>query len=118
MQNLIEAIHNKLKELEKAFQEKQQKSENNREEAIALIGFITDTINAIAPRKIDARWYGSYKTPGVAGYPSVTVTAYHIQTQQLLGQWTINAGGDYPAPEISKEHIVQTINDALQQMKV
>jgi hypothetical protein len=102
-------IHQRLSVIRKGFEEKQRVAKDNRDAAIALIKFVNETVEAIAPGEIKARWSGSFDNPGVVNFPRVTITAQHDLTGKDLGSWTIDSSGDYPIRQIAADMIMDVV---------
>lgn len=114
----LEQIQDRLAEIQEQLEEKRKEAATNREACIAMIRFVTDTINAVAPDQVEAQWYGSYTNSGVADYPTLTINAYHRATFTTLATWRINAGGQYPAPNITQDDIISAVLEGLGKIRV
>lgn len=111
-------IHQKLEAIQTELEAKQAVAKSNREAAIALCHFVSDTIRTIEPDKIDSHWYGSYDNSGVADYPNVTIHASHRPTHTTLATWRINTGGQYPPPTITTDDIVNAVLEGLNKVQL
>lgn len=114
----LEQIRDRLAEIQEQMEEKRKESDTNREACITMIRFVTDTIDAIAPDQVDAVWYGSYTNSDVVDYPILTIKAYHRATFTTLATWIINAGGQYPAPNITQDDIIKAVLEGLGKIRV
>ena len=114
----LSKIRRKLKKISKELEAKQAVVKSNREAAIALCYFITDTIRTIDPNTIEPQRYGSYDNPVVGDYPFVTICASYRPTFQTLANWRIDTGGKYPPPAITTEEILQAVLQGLNRVQI
>jgi hypothetical protein len=116
LDTLVE-IQGKLADIKAKLEEGKRKSSANREASIALIRFITDTVNAVAPHEIKAQWSGSYTNYDAANYPVLIIHALHRATLTILATWSIDAGGDYPAQNITQDEIIAAVLKGLDKVQ-
>lgn len=114
--DLLALIHQELRRVQDEYDQKAKQKSDNREASIALVKFIGDTINALAPGEIVATYIGSSTNPSHPQYPNVAISATLAKTQQVLTCWVIDTGGGSPAPTLTQGEIEQCVLEALQRV--
>jgi hypothetical protein len=89
---------------------------NRKARAIETVWFVTRLIEKLYPGIIEARWFGSYEEPNVAGYPKVKINAYHITSKKVLGSWEVDASGEVEPPFICADDVISDIMIGLRRL--
>ncbi|KKT11992.1 MAG: hypothetical protein UV89_C0007G0002 [candidate division WWE3 bacterium GW2011_GWB2_43_22] len=115
MEDDLKAIHRNLEKLQKEADEKE--ALENRKKVLALIRLITNTVNTMAPGKIEAIRYGSETNPRVTDYPVVKITAVVSKTYLEICTWTINSSGQTEPPTLTVADITKTVVEGLEKIR-
>ncbi len=91
--------------------------DKNRQDALALIRLITDTVNIIAPEYLKAVVYGSATDPSVPGYPTVSITATLFKTHLEVSTWVIIADGSEKPPTLTTKDITASVARGLDNLR-
>lgn len=92
--------------------------DKNKQDALALVRLITDTVNIIAPGSLEAIVYGSATDPNAPGYPIVAITAALTRTHLEVFTWVINASGSEEPATLTAKDIRESVARALDNLRV
>lgn len=114
---LNQTVFDQVFTLEKKHRKVISMMHNRKARAIETVWFVTRLIEKLYPGIVEARWFGSYEEPNVAGYPKVKINAYHITSKKVLGSWEVDASGEYEPITVTADEIVIDIMIGLRRLR-